>query len=265
MCESFLIAWGKLKNGGNVPGNVAALMGEVGSSESNKQAQHLGGWTDDPATAKDEGKDWCAEASNNAVIIGLMRAGLRFSAITPSKKFPLLVDIKKQAQHFVENWAKKHGKSNGVMEPGDIISIVGHGPPSGHVATVVHKEDPSQKTGKLDIVSGNAGGVRGKEGAVRAEQVIAVEPPSDYNWSKAYTNDPNYKGPKKAEREPVGCVYVVSITKASKLDPSALLATVKDGDKSSETLRNYGLEIFDPKATFTGPDQQKDLSKYVGL
>ena len=129
----------------------------------------------------------------------------------------------------------------------------------------MHKEDPTQKTGKLDIVSGNAGGVRGKEGAVRAEQVVAVEPPGDYNYTKAYTNDPAYKGPKKAEREPVGSVYVVSITKASKLDPSALLATVKDGDKSSETLRNYGLEIFDPKSTFTDPAQQKDLKNYVGL
>ena len=265
VCEAFLIAWAALKNGGKVPGNVAAFMGEVGASESNKQAQHLGGWTDNPDTARDEGADWCAEASNNAVIIGLMRAGLRFSAVKPWKKGPLLVDIKNQAVHFVSVWARKHGQSNGALDPGDVVSIVGHGPASGHVATVVHKEDPSQKTGKLDIVSGNAGGVRGKEGAVRAEQVVVAEPPADYNYTKAYTNAPGYTGPKKAEREPPGHVYVVSITKASRLDPSALLATVKEGDKSSETLKSYGLEIFDPKATFTEPSQVKDLKNYIGL
>lgn len=265
LCEAFLLAWGAQKNGGKVPGNVAALMGEVGGSESNKQAQHLGGWTDDPSTAKDEGKDWCAEASNNAVIIGLMRAGLRFSAIKPWKAGPVLVDIKKQAEHFVVKWAQKHGKSDGLVEPGDIVSIVGHGPASGHVATVAAKEDPNTKTGKMDIVSGNAGGVRGKEGAVRAEQVTVVEPPGDYNYTKAHTNDPSYKGPKKAEREPPGHVYLVSVVKASKLDPSALLATIKDGENTSEQLKNYGLEKFDAKSTFTDPKQQQDLKNYVGI
>jgi len=265
LCEAFLIAWGAQKNGGKVAGNVAALMGEVGSSESNKQAQHLGGWTDDPATAKDEGKDWCAEASNNAVIIGLMRAGLRFSEVKPWKAGPVLVDIKNQAVHFIAKWAQKHGKSDGVVEAGDIISIVGHGPPSGHVATVAHKEDPTTKVGKMDIVSSNAGGVRGKEGAVRAEQVTVVDPPADYNYTKARTDAPDYKGPKKAEREPVGHVYMVSLIKASRLDPSALLATVKDGDQSSETLKKYGIEKFDPKGTFTDAKQQQDLKNYVGI
>ncbi len=265
LCEAFLLAWGAQKNGGKVPGNVAALMGEVGGSESNKQAQHLGGWTDDPATAKDEAKDWCAEASNNAVIIGLMRAGLRFSACKPWKAGPVLVDIKKQAEHFVTKWAQKHGKADGVVAPGDIVSIVGHGPPSGHVATVAAKEDPNTKAGKMDIVSGNAGGVRGNEGAVRAEQVTVVEQPSDYNYTKAYTNDPTYKGPKKAEREPVGHVYLVSVVKASKLDPSALLATIKDGESTSEQLQKYGLEKFDAKGTFTDAKQQQDLKNYVGI
>lgn len=265
LCEAFLLAWAAQKNGGSVPGNVATLMGQVGGSESNKQAQHLGGWTDDPKTARDEGKDWCAEASNNAVIIGLMRAGLRFSAIKPWKKGPVLVDIKKQAEHFVDKWAKIHGKSDGLVEPGDVISIVGHGPPSGHVATVAAKEDPKSKTGKMDIVSGNAGGVRGNEGAVRAEQVTVVEPPADYNYTRARSNDPAYKGPKKAEREPVGHVYLVSVVKASRLDPSALLATIKDGEKSSEQLKKYGLEVFDPKATFTDAKQVQDLKDYVGL
>lgn len=258
LCEAFLRAWASSKNGGAPPANVEHLLGLVGSSESNEVAAHLGGHKD--------AVDWCAMAVSYPVIIGLMKAGLRFKAVKPATSFPVSADISKQAHHFFATWVPKHGKSDGVIAPGDAMTIVGHGPASGHWVTAVHKPDPTTRLGPVDVVSGNAGGVRAREGAVRSEQINIVEPPSNYNYTRAHTNDPTYTGPKKADREPKGNVYLINIIKGSRLDPEQLLASLKPGQTTNEELERYGLETFDLKATFSKNEhQKKELSKIFGI
>jgi hypothetical protein len=229
----------------------------VGASESNEQGTALGGYKD--------GVNWCAEASNKACIMGLMRRGLRFKAVKPITSQPVQVDINRQAAHLVTKWSKQGAdrivgcKGDEELRPGDYISIIGQGPVSGHAATVVYADPPSGE-GTVHIVSGNAAGVRGGEGAVRVEQVTRQKQPGSYNWFKAMEKDKDpsssYSGPL---RPPPGVVWLVSIVRLSQLDANMLLQGTESAS-SDELLAQHGLEHFDLVATFGSTPQ---MMKYL--
>ena len=269
LCQAYLNAWAAAKIGsagpdssdpgavGSSHSGVEEFFNNVGASESNEQATALGGYKD--------GVNWCAEASNKACIMGLMRRGLRFKAVKPWSSQPVQIDIARQAAHIVNKWSKQGGgriegcKGDEELLPGDYISIIGQGPVSGHAATVVYADPPTGE-GTIHIVSGNAAGVRAMEGAVRVEQVERERQPDNYNWFKAMAknNGENngYTGPLRPQP---GVVWLVSVVRLSQLDANVLLAGTEDSP-SSELLEQHGLEKFDLVSTFGKTPQ---MMKYL--
>ena len=188
LLEAFLVGWTSDKPGG-MASNVEEFYRHTGKSETNKQAGPLGG-----AKGND---NWCAAASSSATVLGLLRKGVRFSTGGPPSKM-LPAELQKQTNRLVEWENKRPGNTVGgtaawtaQLSPGDIMSIVGSGPLSGHVATVI--EDTGDA---IKMVSGNAAGATGNEGSVRVEQVRRERPPDSYNYLQIAMNSNAYAGAK---------------------------------------------------------------------
>ena len=188
LLQAFLIAWTNDKPGG-MASNVGEFYRHVGGSETNQHAGALGG-----AKGND---NWCAAASSSATVLGLLRKGVRFATgAGPSKMLP--AELQKQTNKLVDWETKRSGNTVGghaawsaQLSPGDIMSIVGSGPLSGHVATVIEDSGDSIK-----MVSGNAVGASGNEGSIRVEQVRRETPPNDYNYLEIAMNSNAYAGAK---------------------------------------------------------------------
>ena len=99
------------------------------------------------------------------------------------------------------------------LKAGDQISFVGSKTPvTGHVATVIRASGDA-----IQIVSGNAGGVKG--GSIRIEQVNRVQPPAEY-IPPIGNRGSNYRGPDLPTDDNV--VWVFSVVRLSNIDFSQI-------------------------------------------
>lgn len=181
--------------GGELPPGAEQLFHQIGGSETNGQAQQLGGF-------KGAG-NWCAQASHVGLILGMYNRGIRFKTNGHSNKYG--AELQKQITAY-SKWTKQAGSvvsgtaaHTAQLEPGDIISVVNGGPMgplSGHVATVVDHESD-----KIVYVSGNAAGVHAFEGAVRIEEVKREQPPAGYDWMTMASREKTHQGHKQAEKD----------------------------------------------------------------
>lgn len=179
LLEAFFTAWAKASiHQDRLPTNLQEMFAHVGASETNRQADVLGGTP--------EAGNWCNPAAQRAVALGLLRRGLRFKTGTPPVKVSPFFDGKlvpddpaanakvyaraldrelvAQAAWYLARWTKKAlgpaaGASAGKkpakltqlisgtsawtepLRPGDHISLIGpKSPVSGHVATIIKEE-----------------------------------------------------------------------------------------------------------------------------
>ncbi len=193
LIEAFLRRFAR-DAGGELPPGAEQLFHDVGASETNGQANALGGFKG--------ASNWCAQASHFGLILGMYNRGIRFKTDTHSHKYG--VEITKQVAQY-SKWTKQAGHvvsgaaaNTAQLEPGDIISVVNggtSGPLSGHVATVV------QHTGdQIVYVSGNAAGVVAFEGGVRIEEVVREQPPAGYDWLAMSKREQQFVGAKQTEK-----------------------------------------------------------------
>lgn len=169
LLQAYLNAWSAASGGLN--STVEEFYRHIGGSEENGQAAPLGG--------SKGAMNWCQEASSKAVVQGLLRKGLRFKNGPRPKQ--LLHELSGQVNALVK-WQKSTGAVIGgkaawtaELKPGDLFSLVGSGPLTGHAATAA-----GQVGDIVQYVSGNAGGGIPGNGAVKAEQVKRGVPPPEY-------------------------------------------------------------------------------------
>jgi peptidoglycan hydrolase-like protein with peptidoglycan-binding domain len=171
LLQAYLNAFSAASGGLN--STVEEFYRHVGGSEENGQAGALGG--------SKGAMNWCQEASTRAVINGLLRKGLRFKTGGARPK-QLMHELGGQLGALTK-WMKSgsagvlSGKAawDAELKAGDLFSIVGQGPLTGHAATAA-----GQVGDTIQYVSGNAGGGLPGNGAIKAEQVKRGTPPPEY-------------------------------------------------------------------------------------
>jgi hypothetical protein len=224
----------------DAPASVNVFFDNVGKSETNKASDQM-------VPGSTSSGVWCAAASSVPLIRALNDAGYRFKPRTAPMDMPW-ANIKKgqmindQGSLFSAWSSENPGKDPGapphsiglpaastaLLEPGDVFSLVSQATPSsGHVGTVVEFKDPV-----ITLVSGNAGGAAAGQGAIRIEDVVREPMPSGAYWDTTGKN----KELGKTNPDKPGVCWVVSITKASQLDPKRL-DQLKD-----DALAKLGLE-----------------------
>ncbi|HEY0988185.1 MAG TPA: peptidoglycan-binding domain-containing protein [Kofleriaceae bacterium] len=191
--EAFMRSFAR--TAGDIPPGAEQLFHQIGASETNGQANSLGGFKG--------ASNWCAQASNFALLLGMYNRGIRFKTDSHSSSYG--VEITKQVAQYTA-WTKRPGHVisgssafTAALAAGDIISVVNGGPTgplSGHVATVVQAQGD-----KIVYVSGNAAGTVAFEGAVRVEEVTREQPPDGYNWLQIAQRSNAFAGHKQAEKK----------------------------------------------------------------
>jgi peptidoglycan hydrolase-like protein with peptidoglycan-binding domain len=193
LIEAYLRRFARDQDG--LPPGAEQLFHQIGASETNGQADALGGYKG--------GSNWCAQASHVGLLLGMYNRGIRFKTDTHSNDYN--VELTKQVTAY-SKWTKgaghvvsKQAAWTAQLEPGDIISVINGGatgPLSGHVATVVEHDGD-----RIVYVSGNAAGVVAFDGAVRIEEVKREQPPSDYDWSASAGRENTFQKHKREEKQ----------------------------------------------------------------
>jgi hypothetical protein len=145
---------------------------------------------------------WCANATSAMIKEALTEKGLMVQGGFNQEWFN---KYKMQVNHPEASTAE--------LKAGDQISFVGSAtPPTGHVATVIRASGDS-----IQVVSGNAGGVKG--GSIRLEQVNRVAPPGNY-IAPISNRGSKYTGP-DVPTDP-NVIWIFSIVRLSNIDLSQI-------------------------------------------
>lgn len=163
---------------------------------------------------------WCANATSAMIKEALTEKGLMVQGGFSQEWFN---KYKMQVNHPEASTAE--------LKAGDQISFVGSAtPPTGHVATVIRASGDT-----IQIVSGNAGGVKG--GSIRLEQVNRVAPPSNY-IAPISNRGSKYTGP-DVPTDP-NVIWIFSIVRLSRID----LSQIDPNDEAA--LKENGLMKIPP-------------------
>ncbi|MCP4441847.1 MAG: hypothetical protein GY810_23315 [Aureispira sp.] len=172
----------KTELGDELADSVEEFFSHVGKSETNKAAEDLIPGVNGTA-------DWCAWASNMALVKGLRKAGLKFKGTNGSIAAMLPA---------TQKWVGGKGrieipfkfKNLSKIKSGDLIDYIGASTATrGHAVTVI-KVDASKN--KMHVVSGNAGGE-----SIRVNEVAVEEAPDPKFLNKLIKLDNKIKAIKK--------------------------------------------------------------------